>query len=153
MTEKKEIKTFAQIEAEATEQLNTFVFVIFIPNPNTRSVRLWIDGGEIETYMGCDKFLDIINTTCGSSVRAKIEVACHEYGVPYLYDRQQDKLRELNELPDLKRFTITPDYHKTYEQDTANPYSVQNLFNASKKATKGLDNFGLPDFTPTNVRI
>lgn len=151
--EKQAVKTFAQIENEAAEQLNTFVFIVFVPNPNSHSVRLWIDGGEIETYMNTERFLDIIEKTCGNSVKNRIDVACHEYGIPYIYDRQQNKLKQLTELPDNKRFEITPDYHKAYEKETANPYDVQNLFDASKKASMGINNFGLPDFSSKNFKF
>lgn len=153
MAEEKQIKSFAQIENEAAEQLNTFVFIVFVPNPNSHSVRLWIDGGEIETYMNTERFLGIIEKTCGNNVKDRIDVACHEYGIPFIYDRQQDKLKQLTELPNTKRFEVTPEYHKAYENETANPYGVQNFFDAAKKATKGINNFGLPDFTPKNIRF
>lgn len=153
MSEEKQVKTFAQIENEAAEQLNTFVFIIFVPNPNTRGVRMWIDGGEIETYMNTDRFLDIIEKTCGNNVRNRIETACHEFGIPYLFDRSQNKLKELTELPNIKRMELSPDYHKAYEQETSNPYSVENLFRCTQKATQNIHKYGLPDFSAKNIRF
>lgn len=151
--EKKEVKTFAQIESEAAEQLNTFVFVIFVPNPNTRVLRIWIDGSEEETIMDVDHFLDIIERTCGYNARNKLNYACMEYGIAFIYDRQKDKLKELTELPKQEGIKISADYHKQYENETADPYSVNNFFNAALEATKGLNNFGLPDFSPKNIRF
>lgn len=151
--EKKEVKTFAQIESEAAEQLNTFVFVIFVPNPNTHVLRIWIDGADEETIMDVDRFLDIIEKTCGYDARNKLGYACSEYGIPFIYDRQKNKLKELSELPKEQGIKFSADYHKQYENESADPYSVNNFFNASLKATKGLNNFGLPDFSPKNIRF
>lgn len=149
----KQVKSFAEMENEAAEQLNTFVFVMFVPNPNTHGVRLWIDGGDVETYMNTDRFLDIIEKTCGYDARNKLEFACHEFGIPFLYDRQKNKIKELTELPKDEHIKFSADYHKQYENESADPYSVNNFFNASLKATKGLNNFGLPDFSPKNIRF
>ena len=103
--------------------------------------------------MSSEKFLDIIMKTCGNVVRNRIDVACHEYGIPYLYDRNKNMLKQLTEIPTGRNFHFSPDYHKKYEQETSDPYSVQNFFNSATKATKGLENFGLPDFTPKNIRF
>ena len=151
--ENKEVKTFQQIEQEAEEQLNTFVFIVFVPNPNTHGVRLWIDGGEHETYMNIDRFLDIIGNTCGIQEENKLAMACSEYGTPFIYDRQKSKLRQLHELPPARKVEFSADYHKQYVGQSNDPYSTDNYFNAAQKAAQGLNDFGLPDFDPANVRL
>ena len=148
----KKVKTFKEIEDEAAEELNVFVFIVFVPNPMRHSVRLWIDGGEHETYMDLDRFLNIISTTCGPQEMNRISVACMEYGSPFIYDRHKKMLKQLNELPQPDEMKLSSDYHKQYEGNSKDPYSTDNYFNAAQKATKGLREFGLPNFEPTNAR-
>ena len=151
--EKKDIKSFQQIEHEAEEQLNTFIFIVFIPNPMTHSVRLWIDGGEHETYMNIERFLEVMSHICEMKEVNKISMACNEYGTPFLYDRQNSKLKQLRELPPARNVEFTADYHKQYEGQSNDPHSMDNYFNAAKKASQGINNFGLPNFDPTNIKL
>lgn len=144
--EEKHVKTFLELENEAAEQLSTFIFIVFVPNPLRHNVHIWIDGGEFETYMETERFLSIIETTCGNPVRIRLENACHEYGVPFMYDRHENKLKELTEMPQQQKHEWSADYHKQYENQNNNPYSVDNLFKKAMEASKGVNNYGLPNF-------
>lgn len=137
--------SFADIEHQSEEKLNQFIFLIFVPNPTTKQVHVWIDGGDFETFMHVDKFLDIVQKTCGFKERCKIEVACSEYGTPYLYDRDKAHLEQLIELPPPRKMEFTPDYHKEFESKNKDPYGADGLFHSTQGSYDKLKNFGLPN--------
>lgn len=138
--------TFAEIEQQSEEKLNQFIFLIFVPNPTTKQVHVWIDGGDFETFIHVDRFLDIVQKSCGFKERCKLEVACSDYGTPYLYDRAKSHLEQLVELPPPRKMEFTANYHKDFEGKNKDPYGVDNLFNSTLGSYDKLKNFNLPKF-------
>lgn len=150
--EAKQIKTFQEIEKEAEEGLNLFFFIVFIPNPLNQSVRLWIDGGDFEFYMHRDRFLAIIEATCGYTESNKIRNACNEYGVPFFYDRDKKELKEINELAPERKMDFNQLYKDTLRERKEAESAKTDMFNAAMEAAKGVNNFGLPNFENKNCR-
>lgn len=93
-------KSFADMEEEANRNLNQFAFLLFIPNPMTKTIKYYVDGEKGTPYVkNKDDFISIIKSVCGSEEANRLEVACMEYGVPFLYDRTKKILRQMPEKP------------------------------------------------------
>ena len=152
MEDKKPLN-FSQIEQQQIENLNMFMFIVFVPNPARRNVRMWIDGDNNETVMNIDKFIETISNTCGSAIANKLDNACHEYGIPFIFDRSNGSLKQLNELPPERHIEITPDYHKVHEKNNTEQFNVDNFFEATKKATQNVNKFGIPSFDSKFIRF
>ena len=90
-------KSFAEMEEEANRNLNQFAFLLFIPNPMTKTVKYYVDGVNISYVKNKDDFIKIIKEICGQEEANHLEVACMEYGVPFLYDRTKKSLRQVSE--------------------------------------------------------
>lgn len=144
MEEKKSL-SFKEIEEKTEESLNTFVFIVFISNPMNKSIKIWIDGDDNAQILTKDKFIDIMSNTCGQQEANKIEYACFEYGVPYLYDRANKRVQQLNEMPNGNRLNISQDYHKPFEKIN-NVNTMDSLFESTKGLYDKTKGFGMPQF-------
>lgn len=100
-------KTILEIEKEVEENLHQFTFVMFIPNPMNHMVQFYVDDGSISNLMDKDKFVKIIKDICGAEEANKINLACMEYGTPYLYDRENRILRQLNSLSEGRNLDLS----------------------------------------------
>lgn len=98
-------KNLAQLIEEEEHSLDQFAFVIFIPNPATQMVQVIVDDGFVRMLMKIDRFLNIIENVCGHHERKRIELKCSEYGTPFYYDRAKQLLKQIQEVPELKRLT------------------------------------------------
>ena len=148
MEEKK--LNFAEIQQQNEEKLNLFNFIILVPNPLSKSVTLRIDGDTTEIWMDTDRFLEIIEATCGFAERNRLEVTCHEYGTPCIYDREKRMLKQLAELPPGRDLQVTADYHKKYESANQSLADSNNLFSATQPLYEQLKSFGMPSFKKEN---
>ena len=97
MAENEIKKTFLEIEEEANRNLNQFAFLLFIPNPINKTVKYYVDGENAANIKGKDDFIKIIKAVCGPEEANRIEVACLEYGVPFIYDRTKKILKQVME--------------------------------------------------------
>ena len=95
MADTKITKTFAEMEEEADRNLNQFAFLLFIPNPTTKTVKYYVDGEKVIYVKNKDDFIKIIKSVCGVEESNRIEVACMEYGIPFLYDRTKKLLKQV----------------------------------------------------------
>ena len=95
MADTKITKTFAEMEEEADRNLNQFAFLLFIPNPTTKTVKYYVDGEKVIYVKSKDDFIRIIKSVCGVEESNRIEVACMEYGIPFLYDRTKKLLKQV----------------------------------------------------------
>ena len=95
MADTKITKTFAEMEEEADRNLNQFAFLLFITNPTTKTVKYYVDGEKVIYVKSKDDFIRIIKSVCGVEESNRIEVACMEYGIPFLYDRTKKLLKQV----------------------------------------------------------
>ena len=63
MADTKITKTFAEMEEEADRNLNQFAFLLFIPNPTTKTVKYYVDGEKVIYVKSKDDFIRIIKFT------------------------------------------------------------------------------------------
>ena len=138
-------KTFKEIEDQIEEDLHQFTFVTFISNPTTRMVQIYIDG-EISNFIERDKFVKIIRDICGYEEATKVELACMEYGVPYLYDRENKSIKQLRSIAegrnmDLSKKRALSDIQE--ERALLEPTHNQ-IFNNMKSIYNKIMNIGFP---------
>ena len=95
MADTKITKTFAEMEEEADRNLNQFAFLLFIPNPTTKTVKYYVDGEKVIYVKSKDDFIRIIKSVCGVEESNRIEVACMEYGITFLYERTKKLLKQI----------------------------------------------------------
>ena len=62
MADTKITKTFAEMEEEADRSLNQFAFLLFIPNPTTKTVKYYVDGEKVIYVKSKDDFIRIIKS-------------------------------------------------------------------------------------------
>lgn len=152
MDEQEDIKKDIYVEDEEKKleyELNQFEFIVFIPNPASGFVTFFIDDGQMESAMFIDQFLKKMETVCGTEEMNKIDVACHDYGVPYFYDRHHKILKEISpaEEPRIRRVTLDK---KFINQDMGliQSVSINQKFDNVRSTINQLSNFGMPDFSP-----
>lgn len=137
------------MESRLEYEMSQFEFIIFTPNPSIGSVTFFIDDGQMESSMYIEQFLEKIEKVCGYEERSKIEIACHDYGIHYFYDRHKKLLRELSpkEEERNKRHQLD-DYYKGKRQGFIQSVSLDKNFDHTVSAMDKLSRFGMPDFSP-----
>lgn len=114
-------KTFADMEEEANRNLNQFAFLLFIPNPMTKTIKYYVDGEKRTPYVkNKDDFISIIKNVCGPEEANRLEVACMEYGVPFLYDRKKKILRQVPEKPTGRKMDFSQKNAEEYLKEKQN---------------------------------
>lgn len=114
-------KTFADMEEEANRNLNQFAFLLFIPNPMTKTIKYYVDGEKGTPYVkNKDDFISIIKNVCGPEEANRLEVACMEYGVPFLYDRTKKILRQVPEKPTGRKMDFSQKNAEEYLKEKQN---------------------------------
>ena len=57
--------------------------------------KYYVDGEKVIYVKSKDDFIRIIKSVCGVEESNRIEVACMEYGIPFLYDRTKKLLKQV----------------------------------------------------------
>lgn len=91
------VNNLVEYENNANRILTQFAFILFIPNPMTKSIKYYVDGDPEVFFKPTDEFINVIKEICGYQEANKIKVACSEYGVPFLYDRDKKMLKQVME--------------------------------------------------------
>lgn len=128
-------KSYAQLLDEQEHALDQFAFLIIIPNPVTKYVKIIVDDGFITMTMKIDRLLDIINSICGYNEMKKIKLICSEFGTPYLYDREMRRIMQINEQTIEERITAKKmkDDNEKEEKEAKNRLDEDSIFENLKK--------------------
>ena len=133
----KEKEEFAEAQDEiyqrTEEAMGQFMFLLFIPNTQTRMVEVYIDQGEYHTWYAFEEFYQKIKDTCGKDEADRLSNACRELGVPFFYDRERKTLTEIKEKPQRDRLCVNKIKDLGGFGVIDNPYSgTEALYNGVK---------------------
>jgi hypothetical protein len=131
-------------DEEESKLIEDAFFILFQGNPMLHKVRVIIDGGLLKTTMKKEKFINIIQSLCGSDMSIRCELAASDYGDWYLLDRVKNYLKELNPTDDIEKLMMKDvhkdvleaqeqEKHKDGYKDTAIQEYNQLLENDAKK--------------------
>jgi len=95
----KETEIKANFQAEQ-DKIQNFYFIIFYSNPQKDIVRCFFDDGSVKMTFVKSRFLDLVKPIVDSDLYIRICNACLDYGVYYILDRDNQKLRELSNIND-----------------------------------------------------
>ena len=105
---------FGQIQSikDAKEQLDQFMFLVWMPNPPRDNVRLILDDGTVKLNLKREKFFNILHELLQPRTREVeynlflIKESLSKYGGYFYYDRVKNYFKELSEEVDFR--TIKP---------------------------------------------
>ena len=100
--ESSEKKSFQEMKEDMARSFDQFMFLLFSSNPQSRMVKIWIDG-QISYSINLNELRAILLKNCPSQDVNAIMVKCMEYGTPYLYDRTNRTLKQVSSVEIEKR--------------------------------------------------
>lgn len=80
--------------------MQSFIYLIIVPNPLKRNVQLIFDIDDIKITMNRDRFLSTMDALVDKDMYYILEQICLEYGTPYLFDKSKNTVRRLNIVSD-----------------------------------------------------
>lgn len=127
-------------EEKEQEALNQFYTLIFMSNPMTSYIKIWIPSEDMTLYMKQSKFVNLMADLIGIDFKYKLEYACMEYGGFYFIDRQKKEIKSLSMTAQDKRVTAREMYAAAMEENpwlssSSNTYTENKLFDDIGKPT------------------
>ena len=125
------------------DRLNQFFTLVFMTNPMTHYIKVWITSEDMELYFRQDRFINLLCNILGEDMRNILNNACMEYGGFYFLDRKKKELKTLSLSSVDQRLTPKELLKKVHENKKNQPYydelnskfgkAYQNLIKLHKK--------------------
>lgn len=131
-----------EIKEKSKDEINRFIFIVFIPNPLYHTVQYYVDGGEISNTLDIDEFIDAIKVSCNYDISLRFKQACTEYGTPFLYDREKDTLKPLKAVSDVKTKDLSEAKNPKLPKDISQVVQSDNFFQGLKNINSKISTFG-----------
>lgn len=109
-------------ENEVDSAIQNFIYLIIIPNPVKKNVRLIFDINNIRLVMKKDKFIDTISKYVDRYMLVNIEEACRDYGHPFLIDRTQNAVKRLSYSAEIERLNLKEVFEKASNKKDPDKY-------------------------------
>lgn len=109
-------------ENEVDNAIQNFIYLIIIPNPIKKNVRLLFDINNIRLVMKKDRFIDTISKYVDRYMLVEIEEACRDYGHPFLIDRTQNAVKRLSYSAEIERLNLKEVFEKTANKKDPDKY-------------------------------
>lgn len=109
-------------ENEVDSAIQNFIYLIIIPNPVKKNVRLIFDINNIRLVMKKDRFIDTISKYVDRYMLVNIEEACRDYGHPFLIDRTQNAVKRLSYSAEIERLNLKEVFEKASNKKDPDKY-------------------------------
>lgn len=120
-------------EQQEQDALNQFYTLIFMTNPMTNYLKIWIASENMILYMKQSKFINLIGDLLGFEFKNRVEYACMEYGGFYFIDRQKKEIRSLSMTASDQRITPKEMFDAAMKENPwINPNSSTEVFTKNK---------------------
>lgn len=127
-------KSLKQLMDERSAAFEQFAFIMFVSNPMTQSVQVWIDNGDITYSISKDDFDAILRRTCGPEIADKVYMKVLDYGIPYLFDRDKGTCKQLHEPSGESRLNPKQVFEDVKAQNERTPDVYEGLYDTTKLA-------------------
>lgn len=114
------------------EAMGQFMFLLYIPNTQTRTVEVYIDQGEYHTWYTFNEFYEKIASICGPEEANKLLASCHELGVPFFYDRDRRTIKEITENHKEERISTSLIRKMGTPNATGTVWNTNSIFDSVK---------------------
>ena len=119
-----------EINKDIESAIQSFIYLIIIPNPLKRNVKLIFDIDDIKITMNRDRFLSTMKTLVDRDVYYILEQVCLEYGAPYLFDKSKNTVRRLNIVSDPEAkvvYQLRDEIEKSKKSDDLNDLAISEF--------------------------
>lgn len=128
-----------ETDKDIESAMQSFIYLIIIPNPLKRNVQLIFDIDDIKITMNRERFLSTMSTLVDRDMYYILEQVCLEYGVPYLFDKSKNTVRRLNIVsdPEVKVvFQLKGEIEKSKKSDDLNDLAISEFLEKCNLAIK-----------------
>lgn len=119
--------------------MQSFIYLIIVPNPLKRNVQLIFDIDDIKITMNRDRFLSTMDKLVDKDMYYILEQVCLEYGTPYLFDKSKNTVRRLNIVSDPEAkvvYQLKDEIDKSKKSDDLNDLAISEFLEKCNVAAR-----------------